>query len=43
MIVPLLLALQDPLAVRPDTLRPVHDALNYIITVVIPDSGNVIR
>ena len=43
MIVPLLLALQDPLAVRPDTLRPVHDALNYIITVVIPDSGSVIR
>ena len=42
MILPLLLALQDPLAVRPDTLHPVHDALNYTIRIAIPDSGNVI-
>lgn len=43
MILPLLLALQDPLAIRPDTLRPVHDALNYNITIGIPDTGNRIR
>jgi aminopeptidase N len=42
-ILPLLLALQDPLAVRPDTLHPVHDALNYNITIVIPDTGSQIR
>jgi aminopeptidase N len=42
-ILPLLLALQDPLAVRADTLHPVHDALAYRIHLVIPDSGNVIQ
>ncbi len=43
MILPLLLALQDPLAVRADTLHPVHDAVHYSIRLVIPDSGTVIR
>ena len=40
---PLLLAIQDPLAVRADTLHPVHDALHYSISLVIPDSGAVIQ
>ena len=38
----LLLALQvvqSPLAARPDTLRPVHDALHYDITLVVSDTG----
>ena len=39
----LLLLLQDPLAVRADTLRPVHDALHYDISVSVPDTGSVIR
>ena len=43
MILPLLLAIQDPLAVRADTLHPVHDALHYNIDLVIPDSGSVIE
>jgi aminopeptidase N len=42
-ILPLLLALQDPLAVRADTLHPVHDALHYSIRVVIPDTGSIIE
>lgn len=39
MLLALLLALQDPLAVRPDTLHPVHDALHYDVTLVIGDTG----
>lgn len=39
----LLLLLQDPLAVRADTLHPVHDALHYDISVSVPDTGSVIR
>ncbi|HEY8105642.1 MAG TPA: M1 family metallopeptidase [Gemmatimonadales bacterium] len=32
-------AVVSPLAVRPDTARPHHDALHYDITVVLADSG----
>jgi aminopeptidase N len=35
----LLLALQNPLAVRADTLRPRHDALHHDITIVVADTG----
>jgi aminopeptidase N len=40
-MLPLLLLLQSqsPLAVRADTLRPVHDALHYDITLVPSDTG----
>jgi len=41
-ILPLLLALQAvpvPLAARGDTIRPLHDALNHDITIVVSDSG----
>lgn len=36
----LLLALQGPLAVTPDTIRPRHDALSHDITIVVDDSGS---
>lgn len=39
MILALMLALQDPLAARSDTLRPIHDALRYDISITIPDTG----
>jgi aminopeptidase N len=39
MLLTLLLALQDPLAVRPDTIRPVHDALHYDVTLVLGDTS----
>jgi aminopeptidase N len=32
-------ALQSPLAARPDTIRPVHDALHYDVTLVPSDTG----
>ena len=35
----LLLQVQSPLAVRADTIRPVHDALHYDITLVPSDTG----
>jgi aminopeptidase N len=35
----LLLALQAPLAVTPDTLKPRHDALNHDVSIVISDTG----
>jgi len=41
----LLLALQvaqNPLAQRADTAVPVHDALHYDITLILPDSGSTI-
>jgi len=40
-MLPLFLLLQtsSPLAVRPDTIRPVHDALHYDITLVPSDTG----
>ncbi len=43
MILALLLAGQDPLAVRPDTVHPVHDALHYDVTIAVPDTGQMIR
>ncbi|MDH5282672.1 MAG: M1 family metallopeptidase [Gemmatimonadota bacterium] len=39
MILGLLLALQGPLAVRPDTIRPHHDALHHDITILLGDTG----
>ena len=39
MLLTLLLVLQDPLAVRPDTIRPAHDALHYDVTLVLGDTG----
>lgn len=41
MLLPLLLALQvqDPLAVRADTLRPRHDAIHHDITIVVSDTS----
>jgi aminopeptidase N len=35
----LLQAVPAPLAARPDTVRPLHDALNYDITLVVGDTG----
>ena len=40
MLLSLLLLLQDPLAVRADTLRPRHEALHHDITVSIADTGS---
>ena len=43
MILPFLLlqtAVASPLAVKPDTARPVHDAEHYDITLVLGDSGH---
>lgn len=37
-----LLQVQAPLAARPDTLHPVHDALHYDITVVLDDSSRYV-
>lgn len=44
MILTALLALtaQDPLAVRPDSVRPRHDALHYDVALRLPDSGTTI-
>jgi len=39
MFLSLLLALQSPLAVRPDTLHPRNDALHHDITIAIGDTG----
>jgi aminopeptidase N len=36
----LLLQTQSPLAVRADTIRPVHDALHYDITLIPSDTGS---
>ena len=40
-LLPLLLqtAVVSPLAIRPDTARPHHDALHYDVTLVLGDSG----
>jgi len=35
-------AVQGPLAQRADTAVPVHDALHYDITLILPDTGNTI-
>ena len=35
-----MLALQDPLAARPDALHPRHHALHYDITIAVSDTGN---
>jgi aminopeptidase N len=35
----LLIQAQSPLAVRPDTIRPVHDALHYDITLIPSDTS----
>jgi aminopeptidase N len=35
--------LQDPLAVRADSVRPRHDALAYDVTLVLPDTGATIH
>lgn len=35
-------AVQGPLAQRADTAVPVHDALQYDITLILPDTGNAI-
>ena len=40
MLLLLLLQTASPLAARVDTIRPVHDALHYDITVVPSDTGN---
>ncbi len=42
MILPLLLALQAPapLAARADSIRPLHDALDYDITIIVGDTGS---
>ena len=40
MLIPLLLALQVPLAARADTLRPLHDAVDYDITLLVGDSAH---
>jgi hypothetical protein len=43
MILPFLLlqtTAASPLAVRPDTARPLHDARHYEITLVLGDSGH---
>jgi len=39
MLLTLLLALQSPLAARPDTIRPRHDALHHDITILVGDTG----
>lgn len=39
MLLALMLALQDPLAARPDTLHPTHDALRYDILIAVSDTG----
>jgi aminopeptidase N len=40
-LVPILLqaAVASPLAIRPDTIRPHHDALSYDVRLVVGDSG----
>lgn len=35
--------LQDPLAVRADSVRPRHDALGYEVALVLPDTGSRIH
>lgn len=40
MILALTLLLQDPLAVRADTIRPRHDALHYDIAAAVSDTGS---
>ena len=35
-----MLALQDPIAARPDTLHLHHDALRYDIQLAVSDTGN---
>jgi len=39
MLLAFLLALQAPLAARPDTVRPRHDALHHDITILVGDTG----
>ena len=39
MILPLLLALQGSLAARADTVKTVHDAIRYDITIAVSDTG----
>jgi aminopeptidase N len=39
LLLALMFALQDPLAARPDTLRPKHDALHYDIVIAVSDTG----
>ncbi len=38
----LLVVAQDPLAVRPDSVHPGHDALRYQVALQLPDSGSQI-
>ena len=38
----LALAAQDPLAVRPDSVRPRHDALHYDVALQLPDRSSTI-
>ena len=40
MLLALVLALQDPLALRADTLPPRHDALHHDVTIVLGDTGS---
>lgn len=40
MILALLLTFQGPLAARPDTIRPHHDALRYDILLEVSDTGD---
>jgi len=40
MLLPLLLALQSPLAATVDTIRPRHNALHHDITILIGDTGS---
>ena len=43
MILPFLLlqtVVASPLAIKPDTARPLHDAKHYEITLVLGDSGH---
>jgi aminopeptidase N len=40
MLLPLLLALQGPLAASSDTVRPQHHAIHHDVTIVVGDSGS---
>jgi aminopeptidase N len=40
MLLPLLLALQGPLAATPDTVHPRHDAIHHDVTIVVSDTGS---
>lgn len=40
MLLPLLLALQAPLAATSDTVHPRHDAIHHDVTIVVSDTGS---